>query len=334
MRLIIAILLAGFFVSSNGQTEIRTVKIWDSAPHNAFTDLVRHKGYFYCTFREGENHVPARRAQNGKVRILKSRDGRHWESLALLANEQYDLRDPKISVIPGGRLLVIMGGSDYTTGKLGGCLTHVSFGNIKGFFTDPRPVIIDPAVKTDFDWIWRLTWNKGTGYGVVYQPVQNDGEIATQLLSTTDGIHYQLVCRLNLTGKPNEATVRFEGDRMYIVVRREGQDSNGLIGFSDPPYRNFTWTDLGMRLGGPEFAFTGKNNIALGTRLYRSKEEGGVITGIVFMDTSGHVQKILELPSGGDTSYPGMVVRHKKLWMSYYSSHEGKTGVYFAKVRL
>ena len=28
-------------------------RIWDFAPHNAFTDLVRFGGVWYCTFREG-----------------------------------------------------------------------------------------------------------------------------------------------------------------------------------------------------------------------------------------------------------------------------------------
>ena len=40
------------------------------------------------------------------------------------------------------------------------------------------------------------------------------------------------------------------------------------------------------------------------------------------------------LPSGGDTSYPGLVFRDGLLWVSYYSSHEGKTSIYLAKVKL
>jgi hypothetical protein len=42
----------------------------------------------------------------------------------------------------------------------------------------------------------------------------------------------------------------------------------------------------------------------------------------------------LQLPSGGDTSYPGMVWHEGILWMSYYSSHEGKTSIYLARIRL
>ena len=32
-------------------------KIWDAAPHNAFTDLVRFKDRWFCVFREGATHV-------------------------------------------------------------------------------------------------------------------------------------------------------------------------------------------------------------------------------------------------------------------------------------
>lgn len=38
----------------------------------------------------------------------------------------------------------------------------------------------------------------------------------------------------------------------------------------------------------------------------------------------------LILPSGGDCSYPSMVWHDNKLWLTYYSGHEGKT-IYLAK---
>ena len=42
----------------------------------------------------------------------------------------------------------------------------------------------------------------------------------------------------------------------------------------------------------------------------------------------------LELPSGGDTSYAGMVWHDGLLWIAYYSSHEEKTSIYLAKVKV
>ncbi|MET8233218.1 hypothetical protein ABZS77_21380 [Micromonospora sp. NPDC005298] len=42
----------------------------------------------------------------------------------------------------------------------------------------------------------------------------------------------------------------------------------------------------------------------------------------------------MTLPSGGDTSYPGLVWHNDLLWVSYYSSHEERTCVYVAEVSL
>ena len=50
--------------------------------------------------------------------------------------------------------------------------------------------------------------------------------------------------------------------------------------------------------------------------------------------TRDSYEPVLTLPSGGDCSYPGMVWHDGFLWMSYYSSHEGKTGIYLAKVKM
>ena len=48
---------------------------------------------------------------------------------------------------------------------------------------------------------------------------------------------------------------------------------------------------------------------------------------------AGRLTEFLKLPSGGDTSYAGLVLHGGLLWISYYSSHEGKTAVYLAKFR-
>ena len=55
-------------------------RIWDHAPHNAFTDLARLRGKWICCFREGSAHVSA----DGAVRIIESSDGKNWNSAALI----------------------------------------------------------------------------------------------------------------------------------------------------------------------------------------------------------------------------------------------------------
>jgi len=78
--------------------------IWNAAPLNAFTDLVRFKDRWFCVFREGAGHV----SHDGKLRVITSANGDTWASAALLAapGELPDLRDPKITVTPDGRLML------------------------------------------------------------------------------------------------------------------------------------------------------------------------------------------------------------------------------------
>ena len=86
-------------------------KVWDKAPHNAFTDLVRFKDKWYLTFREAASHMYT--APAGKIRVLVSDDGETWTSAALLkyGTDDDDLRDSKLSVMPDGRLLLVCAGA-------------------------------------------------------------------------------------------------------------------------------------------------------------------------------------------------------------------------------
>src|SRR5438128_2355705 len=77
-------------------------KIWDQAPHNAFTDLIRFRGEWLCVFREGKAHV----SPDGSLRVIASPDGKTWTSAALITSPTGDLRDAKITVTPDSRLML------------------------------------------------------------------------------------------------------------------------------------------------------------------------------------------------------------------------------------
>lgn len=316
-------------ISSGQDPNVETTMIWDKGNHNAFTDLIRFKSAFYCTFREGNSHVPKNASENGSIRIIRSYDGISWEPVALLTDELYDLRDPKLSVMPDGRLMVIMGGSDYSSGKLSGMVPHVSFSGNGSDFSKPVPVSIENG--KGYDWIWRVTWKGNTGYGVDYQPGSGDSGYGLKLLQTTDGISWKSVTSFNIEPSPNEATIRFDKKgNMMILLRREA-GANGLIGISPPPYTGWKWTELDYRLGGPDFLILKKNTMLIGTRLYQT---GSNSTVIYVTGNEGKVRKSVMLPSGGDTSYPGLLIHKKTLWISYYSSHAGKTSIYLSRIRM
>lgn len=329
----ISLLIILFFVSLIPALpqNIKVIRIWDETPHNAFTDLVRYRSYFYCVFRESGSHVPKNESENGKIRILRSKDGNVWEPVALLSSDKYDLRDPKLSVAPGKRLMVTMGGSYYVRGKIIDMMPHVSFSDDGIDFSSPFPVNVEESIRTDNDWIWRVTWKGRTGYGVLYQPRSAGNTNKVRLLKTSDGISYSQIKDLALDSLPNESTIRFdENDSMLILVRREG-GARGLLGKSPPPYTEWKWTNLGYRLGGPDFLVMKNRKLCIGTRLYRTDDNRTVVN---VTSREGKILKQIELPSGGDTSYPGMLFYKKMLWVSYYSGHEGKTSIYLAKISI
>src|SRR5690606_8255765 len=82
---------------------IEVTKIWDKTRHDAFPDLFRLKDYFYCAVREGDNHVG--NENNGKVRSVRSKEGKNWESVALFDVDEEDVREARLSVTPDGRLM-------------------------------------------------------------------------------------------------------------------------------------------------------------------------------------------------------------------------------------
>src|SRR5437016_7329055 len=78
--------------AENGVELLDVRKIWDRAPHNAFTDLVRFEDRWFCVFREGQAHE----SSDGALRVITSKNGRDWTSTALLTRADCDLRDAKI----------------------------------------------------------------------------------------------------------------------------------------------------------------------------------------------------------------------------------------------
>jgi hypothetical protein len=305
------------------QAELISVeKIWDEAPHNAFTDLVRWKNRFYCAFREGQGHA----GDQGKLRIIVSEDGQHWQSAALLEDETFDLRDAAISIRPDGRMMVMGGAQKQIEGqrRTG---TFVSFSADGVEFSAPQ-IVVEPG-----RWLWRVTEHGDAAYGVSYgAPIRQQ---ATALLKTTNGVDYEVITDSMLDDgeRPTEARIRFgSDDTAYCLQRRDGSTLNtAMLGVSKPPYTQWKWHDLKQRLGGPNLIQIPSGRWLAAGRLY----DGGARTELLSLDVDTFEMKpILRLPSGGDTSYPGMVWHNNLLWLSYYASHEGKTSIYLAKIKI
>jgi len=309
--------------------DIRVERIYSDENYNAFTSLLRFKERFYCAFRSGEAHVYGK---DGITKIISSKDGKNWKEVASLSVQGYDLRDPKLSVTPDGKIMVIMGGSIYEGENFLGGLSHVSFSNNKGTkFTAPQPVQLDPAIKTDYDWLWRVSWYEGTGYGAVYK-MKEESDTADisglRLVETRNGIDYHLISELEIGGRPNETTIRIMPDgEMLMLVRREEGDRKACLGKSKAPYTSWTFLETPFFIGGPDFIALDDDHFVGGGRI------DGQYTGLISFTREGDFKEVLRLPSNSDSSYPGLVLENGKLFVSYYSSHEtGVTSIYLAEI--
>lgn len=297
-------------------------KIWDAAPHNAFTDLTRFKGHWYCAFREGRGHV----SDDGSLRVLRSGDGNAWESAAIMKSPDGDLRDAKLSITADGQLM-LNGAVRFL--KPRGENHHQSVTWLSRDGKDwSGPLACPTGLGT---WRWSVTWHQGAAYSFGYSGKDKQG----CLYRSRDGKTWETVrddVYPDARSYGNETSLLFLKDNTaYCLLRRDRGPRTALLGSSQPPYQEWTWRDLGARIGGPKMIAYEKDRFLAAVRLY----DGGARTALCWIDAQeAALTEALKLPSGGDTSYAGLVLHEGVLWLSYYSSHSGKAAIYLAKVKL
>jgi hypothetical protein len=313
--------------SSEPKLELVEVrKIWDKASHNAFTDLIRFKNRWYCVFREGENHV----SPDGSLRVLTSQDGKQWESAALISSPDSDLRDAKITVTPDGRLM--LSGAE----AIHEPTTHRHQSLV--WFSKHGTQWSDAVEVGDRDnWLWRVSWHDGKAYGFGYGCGPDNRGL--RFYRSDDGRSFEtLIDRVDVPGTyPNETSIVFAADdTAHCLLRQDGEPKSGFIGKAKPPYQDWTWQSLGVRIGGPEWIRLPNGKCLAAVRLYDDK----VRTSLAWIDPeTAEFTEALALPSGGDTSYAGMVLHGDEVWISYYSSHDrkntsAKSAIYLARVKI
>jgi hypothetical protein len=299
-------------------------KIWDAAPHNAFTALIQFQGRLVCAFREGPNHREGNRESH--IRVLASKDGgKAWEPVAVLEDPRGDIRDAKMAVLPGGQLLLL------TAIKLYEPTAERTYQSIAYRSRDGKTWEGPIDVGQPNVWLWGIKWHKDAGYSIGYGTA---GLKFARLYRTYDGVKYEpIVEKIDVADAyPNESAIAFgPDDRAYALLRCD--PAPAFVGTAGPPYTAWTWKQSKTRVGGPALTFTPDGRLLGGGRLH----DGKVRTSLFWVDPkSAEIGECLALPSGGDTSYPGLAWDSSGLLnVSYYASHEDKKAkIFFAKVRV
>ncbi|QDU77300.1 hypothetical protein Pan97_43670 [Bremerella volcania] len=308
------------FGTESAEVEIIDVKmISDTAPHSAFTDLIRFQDNWFCVFREGKAHV----SRDGALQVLKSHDGNVWQSVARLTSPDADLRDAKITITPTGQLMLCGAAALHQPAEA----RHQSM----IWYSDNGTAWSDAiAIGPPDYWIWRISWHDGKAYGVGYHTIEPR---ETQLFVSGDGHRFEKLGEpFSVDGFSNEASLIFHTDGTALcVVRRDGTPDDAQLGKSVPPYTDWKWQSLGQYIGGPAL-----KQMPDGRHIIAGRRKTGPAKTVLWQldPTTAKLSELAVLPSGGDTSYPGLVLHDDILWMSYYSSHEGKTRIYLAKIKL
>ena len=183
--LVLAAAVAGGCGSSEAEV-VSVHRIWDQAPHSAFTDLVRFKDTWFCTFREGESHV----SYDGSIRVISSPDGENWSSSAhIRGRPEQDLRDPKLVVTPDGQLMLLgldrrLQGEDRYE-----FFSWVAFSKDGSSWSEPKE-----AGEADV-FLWRVTWHQGFAYGTGYTDKRafshrSSQEELARLYRSEDGVQF------------------------------------------------------------------------------------------------------------------------------------------------
>ena len=175
-------------------------------------------------------------------------------------------------------------------------------------------------------------WHKKTAYSFGYECGEHK---SLRLYKSRNGKNFKpLVSDLKIEGYPNETGLVFKNDTALCLLRRDGNLNSALLGTSVPPYKNWEWKDLGIQIGGPQIILLDNKYLLAAVRLQKNENQAKRTALCSIRPDTGEIEELLAFPSGGDTSYPGMVLEKNILWVSYYSSHEEKTSIYLAKLRL
>lgn len=138
--------------------------IWGNQKHNAFTDLIKFNGNYYCCFRQATNHV----SKDGIIIILKSESLNNWQIASKIIIANSDLRDPKLTVHPSGKLLLSYYHKVFDhSGKNILNQNGIQFSQ-NGLTWSSAHIIGEKNW-----WLWRIRWHKNTALGIAYNRAQN-----------------------------------------------------------------------------------------------------------------------------------------------------------------
>lgn len=307
---------------------VRSVRrVYHDGDHNAFTDLVRFRDQLYLAFRScPDGHMVH---PSASIRILRSPDGTDWEEIHRFHVPLRDTRDPHFLVFRG-RLFVYTG--TWYSGETTLPPAQYDLNQHLGFavWTDDGTRWSLPTLLegTFGHYVWRAAAYRNLAYlcgrrkpGFEMTGRGEPASVQSWMLESDDGLRWR-PCAMFQETAGDETAFQFERDGTLVGVARSGLGREAIGLRSRPPYSDWERRPLNRAVGGPLLAKWGDHYLVGGRK---TTPDRGARTVLSWLQGDQLVD-FAELPSGGDTSYPGFVTMESgRALVSYYSSHE--TGV-------
>jgi hypothetical protein len=322
--------------------EIDSVRqVFNDGNHNAFTDLQRFNNSYYLTFRSSpDGHMLF---TSSSIVVLRSTDTVNWQEVFRFNVPARDVRDPHFLVFDQ-KLFVYTGAwlVDPNDPKYLDMNDHLGFCAWSEDGTDWHgPRLLE---GTHGHYIWRAAAHGESAY-LIGRRVHNFAAVADKttepeeteswLLQSRDGFNW-LPAGLIQPRFGDETAVLFEADGSALAVARSMGRRPAQLCRAQPPYAQWSLANLDRPIGGPLLAKWGDRYLVGGRKTVDRRGK----TALYWL-VEDRLEEVAELPSGGDTSYPGFIaLSEEKGLLSYYSSHEGSgsslapSAIYLANLTL
>ena len=321
---------------SRTEMSMETWQVVDDGLHNAFTDLIFWREYYWLVYVSSPSHF---RSEQSRVVLLRSSDARSWQEVRKFDGAGQDIRDPKLGIIQGQLFVYALLNKSFDPEPYRTLVTHSQ----DGLVWAPLEAVVPDG--------WLLGRSIALPDGSWVAPAHRIDQGTVVLLRTTDGSHWSIYSTIfsgSVEEHADETAIQLmENGCMLAVSRLESgsslfgsEQAATLISIAEPPFTSWSRSNRSAvtRLDGPNL-FSLRNRLYAvgrsqpnqaataqvpekpGTRTKHGSVFGRKRTALFQVDEERlELIHLTDLPSSGDTAYAGAVVRDAKIIISYYSN--------------
>ena len=303
---------------------------WDAVAdglHNSNTDLIHHRGQFLLVHAASPYHMGS---SDCRLVVRRSADARRWEKLAELRMPGEDIRDPKFAVIAGKLFLYALPNRGFYAVPYGTVYSTSETGEQ----WSPFERVVLEGIEPEGWLFWRP---KTRDQRTWYVPAYWNRHGRSILLQSQDGVRWKRVSEIWFGEGNDETDIEWLPDgRLLATARLEvtpdrllgNRDASTLLATAAPPYERWSYHKSRVtRLDGPAlFAYDGR---VYAVARYQAGARGALTRlggsfsrkrTSLFLVEPERLVRLSDLPSAGDTSYAGVVLKDDSLFASYYTS--------------